>query len=141
MLQAPMDATPEELRRCHRKAVLMYHPDKNPSEDAAKKFEQVQEAFTFLSDEEQRAKYDFGIWRDRPVNHHLKHREKVKDTYDYDMDYCDTWGPSKEVLGETDSEDDRVIDKRYPNMKNAKEVQKFGQDHSDRHGPKRKQEA
>eukprot|EP00746_Dinoflagellata_sp_MGD_P115790 gnl/MRDRNA2_/MRDRNA2_51786_c0_seq1.p1 gnl/MRDRNA2_/MRDRNA2_51786_c0~~gnl/MRDRNA2_/MRDRNA2_51786_c0_seq1.p1 ORF type:complete len:600 (+),score=152.36 gnl/MRDRNA2_/MRDRNA2_51786_c0_seq1:102-1901(+) len=141
LLRAPMDSTQEELRRCYRKAVLQYHPDKNPSEDAAKKFEQVQESFAFLSDEEQRKMYDFGIWRDRPVNHHLKERIKVKEMYDDNMQFEDTWGASKETLGETDSEDEKVIDRRYPNMKNAKQVEKSMHDNPDRHGPKRKQEA
>merc|ERR1711862_388635 len=39
------------------------------------------EAYKFLTDEERREQYDFGIWKDKPVRHHIKKREKIKDIY------------------------------------------------------------
>ena len=52
-------ATPEEIRRAHRKLVRQYHPDvnkNNPQMEA--KFKEVQEAYDVLSDEHKRKAYD-----------------------------------------------------------------------------------
>jgi curved DNA-binding protein len=52
-------ATPEEIRRAHRKLVRQYHPDvnkNNPQMEA--KFKEVQEAYDVLSDETKRKRYD-----------------------------------------------------------------------------------
>jgi curved DNA-binding protein len=52
-------ATPEEIRRAHRKLVRQYHPDvnkNNPQMEA--KFKEVQEAYDVLSDESKRKRYD-----------------------------------------------------------------------------------
>jgi len=46
------------------------------------RFEDLQEAYRFLSDEGRREEYDFGIWRGKEVRHHVRRREKVKDSFD-----------------------------------------------------------
>lgn len=52
-------ATPDEIRRAHRKLVRQYHPDVNKNNSAAtEKFKEVQEAYDVLSDETKRRNYD-----------------------------------------------------------------------------------
>lgn len=50
------DATPEEIKRAHRRGMRQHHPDK-PGGDRAK-FERVQKAFDVLSIPDRRARYD-----------------------------------------------------------------------------------
>lgn len=47
-------ASPSEIKKAYRQLSLKYHPDKNPSEDAATKFAEVASAYEILSDEEKR---------------------------------------------------------------------------------------
>lgn len=51
-------ATPDEVRKAHRRLARQFHPDHNPSADAAERFKEVQEAYEVLSDAEKRAMYD-----------------------------------------------------------------------------------
>lgn len=52
-------ATDKEIKKSFRKLARKYHPDVNPnSEEAEKKFKQLNEANEVLSDKEKRAKYD-----------------------------------------------------------------------------------
>lgn len=51
-------ASAEEIKKAYRKLAKEYHPDSNKSPDAEKKFKQISEAYTVLSDADKRAKYD-----------------------------------------------------------------------------------
>jgi molecular chaperone DnaJ len=62
-------ATPEEIKKAHRKLARKYHPDLNPGDKKAEEqFKQIQEAYDILSDKEKRAKYDqYGeMWQQMP---------------------------------------------------------------------------
>lgn len=78
-MSLPMDATKEDIKKQYRRLCLQWHPDK--SEGGRERFEQLQVAHTFLTDDAQREEYDFGIWKDRPARHHTKKRDKVKDSW------------------------------------------------------------
>ena len=48
----------EAIKAAYRKKATQYHPDKNPSPDAAVRFREVQEAYEVLSDPERRKTFD-----------------------------------------------------------------------------------
>src|ERR1700753_2673544 len=52
-------ATDAEIKSAYRKLAVRYHPDKNPGDnEAEEKFKEAAEAYSVLSDSEQRARYD-----------------------------------------------------------------------------------
>src|SRR3954470_3899366 len=56
-------ASPDEIKKAHRKLVRQYHPDVNKNnKQAEEKFKEAQEAYDVLSDPDKRKKYDeFGF--------------------------------------------------------------------------------
>lgn len=53
------DVSDAELKKVYRKLARKYHPDSNPGDAAAEaKFKEISEAYSVLSDAEQRAEYD-----------------------------------------------------------------------------------
>lgn len=53
------EATQDEIKKAFRKLAKKYHPDtNNGNEEAAKKFQEVNEAYSVLSDEGKKSKYD-----------------------------------------------------------------------------------
>src|SRR2546423_14669403 len=52
-------ATDAEIKSAYRKLAVRFHPDKNPGDtEAEEKFKEAAEAYSVLSDAEQRARYD-----------------------------------------------------------------------------------
>jgi len=60
VLSLTRKATAAEIKKAFRKLSLKYHPDKNPSPDAAGKFSEISVAYDTLSDPEKRKAYDRG---------------------------------------------------------------------------------
>src|ERR1051325_4557951 len=52
-------ATDQEIKSAYRRLAVKYHPDKNPNDAAAEeKFKEAAEAYSVLSNDEQRKRYD-----------------------------------------------------------------------------------
>lgn len=59
VLGVSKDVSDADLKKAYKRAALAHHPDRNAgSEEAAKKFKEVGEAFEVLSDKDKRAIYD-----------------------------------------------------------------------------------
>lgn len=59
ILGVEKNADTKEIKKAYKKLARKYHPDLNPNDEQAKrKFQQINEAHTVLSDPEKRARYD-----------------------------------------------------------------------------------
>ena len=60
VLGVSKSASSADIKRAYRKLSLKYHPDKNPSPDAAAKFAEIAAAYDVLSDADKREAYNKG---------------------------------------------------------------------------------
>jgi molecular chaperone DnaJ len=59
ILGVSLTANDQEIKSAYRRLAMRYHPDKNPNDAAAEgKFKEAAEAYSVLSDAEQRRRYD-----------------------------------------------------------------------------------
>jgi curved DNA-binding protein CbpA len=58
VLGVSRDATVDQIAQARRRLSRQYHPDVNPANDAAARFDEVQRAFNLLADPAARAAYD-----------------------------------------------------------------------------------
>ena len=59
ILGVDKNASTDDIKKAYRKLAMQYHPDKNPdNQDAEQKFKDISEAYSVLSDDDKRNKYD-----------------------------------------------------------------------------------
>ena len=58
LLGVERGASPDEIKKAYRRLAMQYHPDRNPGEDAADRFKEINRAYEVLSDGDKRAAYD-----------------------------------------------------------------------------------
>lgn len=56
VLELPLEATQEQIKKNYRNLAKKYHPDRNP--EGEDKFKQIASAYEILSDPEKKIKYD-----------------------------------------------------------------------------------
>lgn len=58
VLGVPRDADERTIKDAYHKLAMKWHPDRNPSPDAAEKFKEIAKAYAILKDPKKRARYD-----------------------------------------------------------------------------------
>jgi DnaJ family protein B protein 4 len=58
ILGVPKNANESEIKKAYRALSLKYHPDRNPSDDAAAKIREINDAYETLSDPAKKQQYD-----------------------------------------------------------------------------------
>jgi hypothetical protein len=67
-LGVPRTASPDQIRRAHRKLARRYHPDFNPGDKLAEeRFKNIQEAYDVLIDSSARRLYDQTAFKSKPA--------------------------------------------------------------------------
>jgi len=77
ILNVSKDATQDEIKKSYRKLSLQYHPDRNSSEEAKQKIQDINEAYETLGDTDLRRKYD--IKDEMGGNSHLGDADQFND--------------------------------------------------------------
>ncbi|HRI79132.1 MAG TPA: DnaJ domain-containing protein, partial [Cyclobacteriaceae bacterium] len=57
ILRVSHQANAVEIKRAYRRLAVVFHPDKNPSEEASALFQEINEAHEVLADPDKRAMY------------------------------------------------------------------------------------
>ena len=66
VLRVAENASPEEIKQAYRKLVKLWHPDLHPDDmSAEKRMQEITEAYTVLSDQAKKWKYDESLQRKR----------------------------------------------------------------------------
>jgi hypothetical protein len=66
VLEIPRDAAAEDIQHAYRALAMRFHPDRNPSPDAAAKMTSINEAWEVLGDARRRRDYDIQISKPAP---------------------------------------------------------------------------
>jgi len=66
VLEVPRDASAEDVQHAYRVLAMRYHPDRNPSSEAAAKMTAINEAWEVLGDARRRRDYDAEISKPAP---------------------------------------------------------------------------
>ena len=57
VLEVDQSASQVDIKRAYRRLAAKYHPDRNKSDDAIQRFQQIQESYSVISDPKKRKNY------------------------------------------------------------------------------------
>ena len=70
VLEVSQQASEEEIKVSYRRLAKKYHPDAHPGDkECEKRFKEISEAYSILSDQEKRKKYDAELSQGRQTAH------------------------------------------------------------------------
>ena len=77
------DASLNEIKKAYRRLALELHPDKNPSKEATRLFQELTEAYNILIDPSKRAEYDSlsAIIDEATEDYYDEHEDKIPEPY------------------------------------------------------------
>ena len=75
ILKVDRDASINEIKKAYRKLALKHHPDKSTHPDATKTFQDINEAYSILSDPRKRRRYDSGYGSSSNFNDYTSFHE------------------------------------------------------------------
>ena len=61
ILEVERTATPQQIKQAYRKMAMKWHPDRNRSSEATKKFQDINKAYAILSDPVKKRNHDLGM--------------------------------------------------------------------------------
>ena len=102
ILEIPFGALQEEIKSAYKQQALRWHPDRNLSEGALKKMQDINEAYLILKDEEAKSRYDEEYKRYRKYeqsfeksfseeNQTYSQSDKPKEEYEFHDDILKRW--------------------------------------------------
>lgn len=59
ILGVPPTATTDDIKKAYRTLAMRHHPDRNPGENAERRFDAIKKAYELLSDPQKRAEYNY----------------------------------------------------------------------------------
>ncbi len=68
LLQIKSEASTEEIHKAYRELAMRYHPDRNPTPDAAAQMAAINQAYSVLGESAERRRYDQERAKGRPLN-------------------------------------------------------------------------
>ncbi|WP_316786419.1 J domain-containing protein [Pedobacter frigiditerrae] len=84
ILGIPSNASKEQIKTAYRKLSIKFHPDKNDGDAYfSQMFQQINEAYTILFDEEERRKYDLNLSEQSELKKHSERLKKLEEELAY----------------------------------------------------------
>ena len=81
VLEIAHDATNNEIQKAYYKLARLWHPDKNPDEQATKRFQEIGYAYEILKDSQKRKNYDFDLKKNNTETYTKQHDPQTHQYY------------------------------------------------------------
>lgn len=72
ILEIPLESKPKDIRAAYKKQSLIWHPDRNPSDEALQKMQDINEAYLILKDDGARLRFNVEYKKYQKFKHSYK---------------------------------------------------------------------